>query len=308
MNIRNAQKWYRCATEEFKSVCSEQGSSRLHLEVFVRAITATLFGKDGRSGFPETLYLDCDRLQIIRAQIEDHIFLEVCLDMFAGLLKQFRYQGRSLSTTRQQLVSSLIAIMGDTSVGYGPHQWMANSEALSLEILRQASTLANRTTNYDFDNLSKANQYLRHLFFSTFTTQARNLEAVVLPMILSTMETHSNSSPMELFNKLVPITTSSPIISTLNPTSYFTDTFSSSAHLHPDGRKLSGIANRISHIIILHWRIWSKIAYVQEDAVEPRCTSSSTHQASGARMLSSMRTGEATETETGTAVSHETPL
>ncbi|KZM19248.1 Protein SOSEKI 1 [Ascochyta rabiei] len=306
VNIQTAQKWYGSATEEFSLFCTQQEASRRHLEVFVRGITATLFGKDGRSDFPETMYLDTDRLQIIKAEMEDFVFFEVCLDMFATLLKQFGYQGPSLSTARKQLISSLTAIMGNTSVGYGPHQWMANSEALSLEILRQASTLACRSTTYDFVNLSSANQRLRHLFFSTFTTRARNVEAAVLPAVLTTMEKHNNSSPMELFNNLVPTTTSSTTPSPLTLPTSTTDTSSPTVLLHPDVRKLSDVANRISHIIILHWRVWSKIAYVQDDTTASHPTTAHATQNTDSQIPSSMRTGETTDCEAENHVAHKT--
>lgn len=307
VDMQTAQKWYHCAKTEFIPICStHREPSRLHLEVFVRGVTATLFGKDGRSDLPEAMYLDTDRLQIIKAEIEDHIFFEVCLDMFTTLLKQFGYSGPALSTTRQQVVSSLTAIMGESSVGYGPQQWMTNSEALSLEVLRQASTLAGRATTYDYDNMSRANQHLRHLFFSTFTTQARNLEAAVLPIILATIERHTNSSPMELFNNLVPTTTPTTTLSSTHlsqPTT--TDTFSSYSLLHPDTHKLSDIANRISHIIILHWRVWGNIAYIQDDASESCLSCTQVSNVSEAHVPSSMRTGEAGEAYEEAPVVHE---
>jgi hypothetical protein len=309
VDIHTAQKWYHSASAEFGPLCDTQRKgSRWHLEIFVRAVTATLFGKDGRSDFPEAMYLDTDRLQVIQAEIEDHIFFEVCLDMFATLLKQFGYQGPSLSTTRQQVLSALTAIMGESSVGHGPHHWMANSEVLSLEILRQASTLAGRATTYDYDNMSRANQHLRHLFFSTFTTQAHNLESAVLPMILASIEKHNNSSPMELFNALVPDTTATkPLSSAHHIQSATTDTLSSHCLPHPDTQKLSEIANRISHIVILHWRVWSKIAYVQDDASESRLTSTHAPQVSEVHVPSSMRTGEVTEAFEEAPVIHKAP-
>ena len=306
VDIHTAQKWYHSASAEFSSLCDTQrDSSRLHLEIFVRGVTATLFGKEGRSDFPEAMYLDTDRLQVIKAEIEDHIFFKVCLDMFATLLKQFGYQGSSLSTTRQQVISALTAIMGESSVGYGPHQWMANSEALSLEILRQASTLAARATIYDYDNMSRANQHLRHLFFSTFTTQARNLEFTVLPMILALIEKHNNSSPMELFNLVPTTTTTKPLPSAQHNQPTSTDTLSPFRLLHPDTQQLSDIANRVSHIVILHWRVWSKIAYVQDDASGSRLTSTHPPHAPEAHLPSSMRTGEATEIHEEAPAAHE---
>jgi hypothetical protein len=299
VNIQTAQKWYRSATEEFAPVCTQREASRLHLEIFVRGVTATLFGKDGRSDFPETLYLDAERLQTIKAEIENCIFFEVCLDMFTMLLKQFDYQGSNLLSARQQLVSSLTAIMGEMSLGCGPLRWMANSEALSLEILRQASTLAGQSTIYDYENLSSANSHLRHLFFSFFTTQARNFEAAILPKVLATMDRHSNSSPMELFNNLVPSTTLPSAQATT------IDTFPFHQILHPDARKLSDIANRISHIIILHWRIWGSIAYVQDDASGSSAAPTIASHNPEAHVPSSMRTGESQDCTSDAHVTHE---
>lgn len=253
------------------------------------------------------MYLDLERLQVIKAEIEDHVFFEVCLDMFATLLKQFGYQGPSLSTTRQQLVSSLVAIMGELSVGYGLHQWTSNSEALSLEILRQASNLAGRATAYDHETLASANQLLRHMFFSTFTTQARNLEAALIPNILATIDKHNGSSPMDLFNNLVSNTASTPLPCVHNTQPTPTDTFFSHRILHPDINKLSDIANRISHIVILHWRVWGRIAYVPEDATTSQSLLMSAVQAKDAPVPSHMKTGEAPETYEEAHVACEEP-
>lgn len=267
-------------------------------------MTATLFGNDGWPHFPESMYLDIDRLQIIKAEVADHVFFEVCLEMFNNLLKQSGYQGPSSSATRHQLVNALTAIMGESGVGCGPYDRMANSEALSLEILRQASTITGRATTYNYDNMSRANEHLRHLFSSTFTTRVRNLESVVLPIILATIDKHINSSPMELFNTLVPIatTTTTPPSAQLDQST--TDTFSSHSLLHPDPHKLLGVAHRISHIIILHWRVWSNIAYVQDDASEPCPTSTPATQVPEAHVPHIMKTGEAAESyEEGTRCS-----
>ena len=310
VNIDATQKWYQSAVEEFTADCAAQHNSpRLHLEVFVRGLTATLFGRDGRSDFPEAMYLDADRLYVIKAEIETHVFFEVCLEMFVALAKQFGFQGPTLSATRQQLVTSLTAIMGESNMGYGPHQWMASSEALSLEILRQASNLAGRATAYDFDNLSSANQHLRHLFFSTFTTQARKVEAAMLPTILATIDKYNNCPPMELFNSLTPTATRKPCspLPLQSMQSTTADTFSPYNLLHPDGHKLLDMTKRISHIVILHWRIWSKIAYVQDDAITSHFGLTLAPHTADTSVPTRMKTGEAPETYEETHAVHEEP-
>jgi len=187
---------------------------------------------------------------------------EVCMEMYTQLARQLGYQGSMTLAIGQQLRTALSAIMGE-AVGHGPQQWMLNSEALSLEILRQASHLAGQTPSCSFDHMAEANQHLRTLFVRRSSWHASRLEASLLPQILANVDRHSTSSPIELFNALVSISPSMPPLPSLSRPN-IADTFAF-AHLHPETAKLTDLANRVTHIILLHWRIWGPIAYVMED-------------------------------------------
>lgn len=317
VNINIVHGWFTDAVEEFGPQCLPRPSagSVFELEVFTRAVSAICFGRDGRGDFPETFFLDQDRLRALKAEIDDLVMFEVCMDMFIARARQFGYEGVLTLAIEQQLRAAISAIMGD-AMGHGPQQWMMNSEALSLEALRQASLLAGQPFDYSLDRMTEANKNLRLLFVRRSAYHAARLEDSLLPQILANIDRYSASSPIDLFNNLVSISPSMPPLPALLRSSS-PDTFAV-AQLHPETAKLTDLANRISHIILLHWRIWGPIAYVQDDdmqtsspntsadanvAPSPTRPSTSTVDQE-ANVPTSMRAGESHEPGQDTHISH----
>lgn len=150
------------------------------------------------------------------------------------------------------------------ALGHGSQQWVVNSENLSLEILRQASCLIGQQQAHHFSMLSKINHQLCQLLLDKNSHHAVVLENSFLPQILAGARRHSTSSPMELFSSLVSSSPSTPPPSAYPPPSITVDTFVP-GHLQHEATKMADIANRITHIIVLHWRVWGSIAYVPEE-------------------------------------------
>jgi hypothetical protein len=288
------------------------------LETFVRTVVAQLFNKNGRHTFPETFYLDQDRLRTLKAEIEDLIHLEVCMDAFTSMLKQSGYDGSMPPAVRRRLHSALFAIMSDV-LGYGSHQWVANSEALSLELLRQASHVTGRPVSYSHESLSHANSYLLDMFHDSFQTHNPRLHSSLLERVIMCTSRNFNSHPTDLFNNLVPAAKSVP-----PQTSHFlhlqsNDTSSPQHAMNLETAQWQDITNRITHIILLHWRVWERIAYVQDDeAQQSPATSANSPQSQSAssasshasehdaQMVTTMKTGEAPDSGPDAPVAHET--
>ncbi|KAF1833366.1 camp-mediated signaling protein Sok [Decorospora gaudefroyi] len=272
VNINIAQSWFADAVEEIGPQCLPRPKAGpcFQLEIFTRAVVATSFGRDGRSDFPDTFFLDHDRLGALKAEVDDLVMFEVCMDMFIALARQFGYDGHLSLAIDQQLRTAIAAIMAEAA-GHGRQQWMMNSEALSLEILRQASCLVGQSPTFSFDRMADVNRNLRALFMRRSAYHAARLEAALLPQILGSVDRHSTSSPMDLFTSLVPLSLfpSLPPLPTLSRPST-SDTFDFT-HLHPETAKLTDLINRLTHIILLHWRVWGPIAYLQDD--EPQHSS-----------------------------------
>jgi hypothetical protein len=293
----------------------------VQLEVFVRAVLAQLFNRNGRHEFPDTFYLDQDRLRTLKAEVEDLIHFEVCVSVFRTLLRERDYNGVITTPIRQQLHTSLMAIMGETG-GYGSQQWNIQREALSLELVRQALVVTGHTLSFDHATLSETNELLHTGFQQSFNTHDRDLEHILLQQVLACVRRHANSTATELFNDLVP----SGHTTSHKPTPFAHLTAPNTPRPNPESAKWQDIAKRITHTTILHWRVWDRIAYLQEDG-SSRSSSPPTDAFStsmpppthsvppppqsseqDSQMVTTMRTGESLEAGHDTHITPETPF
>jgi hypothetical protein len=197
------------------------------------------------------------------------VLFNICFVMFGLLLKEFGYSGPVSHARKHQLRASLLAIVGE-GVSRSPQQWMTNSEPISLELVRQSLAMAGLPPSFNLDRLQKANLHLRAMLYTTFSDHAASLEATMLPQIVALVDRHVQSSPMDLFNNLT--TLPAPPLP-LAPSHILPPTHHNSNHtLPPHSEQFTDIPSRITHIILLHWRTWGPIAYVQdnENPVAPR--------------------------------------
>lgn len=259
VNFEAAQSWWTIVVQDLQTrhALPLKATTRSALDMFSQAVVSSLFPRSIRKELPDTFYLDSDRLRILRSEIEDLIHFEVCFSLFDQLRKDFGHDGAVSNATKRHIRSSLSAIMGET-MGHGSQAWLYNSESLSLEIYRQAQVIAGRAPVLNHQQLHTTNECLRSMFDNTLTSHATTLEAVLLPQVHACIKKHSNSSPTELYNNLVatPPPTSIP---SFIPAPSTTDTFSLINNTPQD--RLSDLSKRISHIILLHWRIWAPIVY-----------------------------------------------
>ncbi|KAJ4294387.1 Protein SOSEKI 1 [Kalmusia sp. IMI 367209] len=267
VNVDAAQEWWTFAVQEFQQLYPSTMSNtpRTQSEIFARAVVSDLFSRNSQQEqreLPDTFYLDFDRLRVLRSEIEDLVHFDICFTMFEQLLKEFGYSGTVSDGTKCHLRSSLAAIIGE-GVGQGLYSWMCNSEPLSLEIYRQAQLIAGRTPVFSYNTLQNANQRLRSLFVITYASHASTLETAMVQQILSCVNKHHTSSPTELYNSLVVALPPPISMQSFVPSAPVTDTFSFSINTSHD--RFHDLAKRISHLVILHWRVWATIAYVQEN-------------------------------------------
>jgi hypothetical protein len=266
VNVDAAHSWYSIAIEKYRQQCTPQRDvHRFQIDVFVRAVVSTLFSGSPHCDLPETFYLDQDRLRLLKAEVDDLILFDICFEMFGLQLREFGYSGPVPRATKSQLRASLTAIIGE-GISQGPQQWMTNSEPLSLELLRQALAVAGLAPSLNLDMLQKANLRLRVMLDRTFSDHAASLESTILPQILALVDRHIQSSPMDLFNNLITLPSPPP------PPHAQSHTLSASNHIFNNtlafqSEQFTDLSNRLTHIILLHWRVWGPIAYVLDDAM-----------------------------------------
>lgn len=322
VNIEAAHNWYANAIYACPPECVSRDMNPTHrqLVVFAHAVVANLFEKDGRGSFPETFYLDQERLQSLQIEIDDIVCFDICLDLFDKLAEQLGRSDSVPTFTKQQVRTSLTAIMGE-ALGYGPQQWLMNSEALSLELLRQASRMTGSQSAPHFDHLAEVNLQLRHLLIDGRTKHVADLKASFLPQVIACIQRYSASSPLDLYNNLVSTV---PVTSTSRPalSRHLIANASVPTQLDQESAKVIIMVNRLSHIILLHWRIWKPIAYhpdetsytsaMPDDISATKASSSpgptppsSANAGVESQVPTSMRTGEPRDPAQETHVTHQ---
>lgn len=323
VDIDAAQAWY--ARTACAPPCERSSRSRkipLQFDLFVSAVVSELVGSSRCHGFPSIFYLDQDRLDLIQAEIEDLVHVEACMHTFADFLKQLDHKPGVAATSRQQLQNHLRAIMGNSTV-FGSSQWIANSKALSLEILRQAVQLSGQTISYSHDASSKANQRLLQRF-AKCGAHVLSLKETLLEKVLMCTNQYYHSTPTDWFNNLVPTTgTVREHRGSRFPHLHVCSTSPNDHLLENEALTWQNLTNRLAHIILLHWRVWGRIAYVQDGCsvqssfslVQNAPTSShSVHSTVESPQLSQQNpklvavreTGESLETGQETLLPHET--
>jgi hypothetical protein len=282
VNLEAAQQWYSSEQQRLRVLQNPtpKDSMRFHLEVFVRAVVSLLFSHNPLEEFPETFYLDQDRLRNLRTVLHDLVYFEICFDLFDQLLRRLGYQGSTSHSIRHVLRTSLSAILGD-GAGHTLQQWMMNCEHISLELVRHALHTCGFTRTYDARLVSETTDCLHHMMLVSFPVHAATLEASITDQILSCVNSHAHSSPLDLFNALVAPSNPTPP----PPPPQYTSTTPQvvSDTLSPYVDQLLDITNRIAHIILLHWRTWGPIVYVipKDDHATPLSISTSESQAKG---------------------------
>jgi hypothetical protein len=137
---------------------------------------------------------------------------------------------------------------------------------VSIQIARQAARYCRKSYELDSNLIDQAESHLKTLLEiarqndATSKEYAKQLKGELVKAVLHTIrdEKYLKMSTWDLFNALVPASTT-PI----NPSALGSTQSQLATRKHD-------IVRRITHIAVLHWRIWAPIVYLNEDFPTPQ--------------------------------------
>jgi hypothetical protein len=224
------------------------------LPTFARAVTATLFATGPAAAFPETFYLDSERLRLIAAELQDAVAESICADMLSTTLA---LQGRAPPTPPQALAcrTTLRALL-DSSAPHGLLAWTRAAPAIALEISRHAARIARTPFSPDHVALNAATEELCQAFRDGWSAHAERVKEGMERRVLDVVEKHRSVGAMELFERLVPTSTpaSGSGVGVLGAEG-------TGDVVDGEVGAGTGLPGRIAHLVLLHWRVWGAIAY-----------------------------------------------
>ncbi|KAH7061364.1 T-complex protein 11-domain-containing protein [Macrophomina phaseolina] len=265
--IERSQCWFTQHAITCRSIPADRGARDRGLRVIVRGLLSLLTSSDRQGSFPETFYLDFDRLRILRAEFRDQVYLGVATETFKSLLRRIGFT-RSVPDNYVQALReavSAIVVVNEVAGTSSNQHWLVNIDNISLEIVRHALSLNGAEACYNAELVEATADRLRYLirpeFGMVFHEQASAMRESLTARVMNSTESFVSSSPVDIFNSLINSHGSSAA-NTVPAPSFATQ----EERGGPEAGFLDDIARRVAHIAVLHWRIWGSIVYSQTAA------------------------------------------
>lgn len=237
------------------------GCEPTHLRALTRGLIMDVIYNDTATFCPPTFYLDADRLRCMRTELHTRIYHVICRDVLMEIMETadrnvLRREWASLKAC-DTLTISVAAIVGAQG------KFADKIENIAAEIVRVLCDAEGRSP-HDADLISVAEHKLHASLRQdcpVFREHAMDLADRLIPKVQASVHDHSKLSAIDLQDMLVPQVASQkhssmgfgahcePVPATVTP---FADDLD------------ADLIRRFTHIIALHWQVWSTLVYLPE--------------------------------------------
>lgn len=242
LDPKSARKWFkelrRKHRHEYKS----------DFEIFI--FGAVMLCKSPCKAIPTTFTYDKDRLVCLRNEVLDLTQLRICIDTFEELA--ISRQGRQPTATKSTEISDRLLLLMSSEDG-NSEGVACHLDEIATEIARAASGVSTEVKSQDADNLDL--QYV----LDRLETRLADEQFSVMGKVLEELIEGTMHYAFQ-FQKLDTLQVS-------NAQRVWT-TKRSSKSLTP-APEIEDIARRMAHIIVIHWAVWAKLVYLEDDEVKP---------------------------------------
>ncbi|KAF7193523.1 Protein SOK1 [Pseudocercospora fuligena] len=231
-----------------------------HLDALTFGLIRDMLNNDLANMCPQTFYLDTDRLRALRVELHSRVYHYVCRDV----LKEITPPGMSavdFAKACDMLQNSIAAIVGVQG------RFADRFDNIAVEIVRVSLVARGQTPPFDVELLNVVEQKLAEYLqpdSESFTRHAAVLTRNLVPKVQARVAEHVRMSALDLQDMLVPQVTSTNRNSmgfgaVMEP--------APSAPVTPADAD-EDIIRRFTHIIALHWQVWSELVYLANDPLK----------------------------------------
>ena len=239
LDVTRSLEWYDTVVQDdlSNSDCSE-----VNITDFARAVVEIV--SEYNSSPPSTFIFDFDRLRTLQVQFRKCMYQIICREAFLWCLRRKKYT----ATVPLETCHSLLHRISNIGQLDGPniHSSMQAGGNVALEIAREANRICGTRTLPDESLVED----IKHWLFLKWDVKSdiyQRYEDYLCNLLDDLVD-----QELEQIAKLTPL-------QILNHRA--TPQSNSEAAKELDGVK--GIAQRIAHITVLHWRVWAPILYLQ---------------------------------------------
>jgi hypothetical protein len=255
IDVAKARLWI----EDEMSVPLPDGRNLTHLEALTSGVLKSLTFYEHSSGYPQTFYLDVDRMRGLRLDIHSSAYHLVCRDVLIAMAGP--------KAIRDELIQAINALHITIAAIVGIHgRFMDRVSNIAAEIMRIVLLLEHRSPPFDSTLLGFVEQQLEndlHPGSSAFQKHCQDLYDRLLPKIQASVEQNAKAGAVHLQDKLVPAVT----LSTQSQPFGFGAVLAPTPVVPPSDPD-EELVRRFTHLIVLHWQVWADMAYLASDEAQ----------------------------------------
>jgi len=242
-----SQKWYREARNNHQK-CQPSIQQSLKFEplgALIHGILRECTRQEKITDPPDTLTYDRLRMERLQEDVQDIIYLHICVHVFKGFIHQ-HFSDRELPPGAYKTLQwRIITIVENDNSGSRSESWRVQIEAVAMEITRAAYVECGlkHYTILD-DDFESTTRYLRRAFApESYGILANKLHTKLEQMTFTHASIFQERSPLQI----------------------------SEAQKHWQQSRLDknpwqadaeDVARRVAHIAVLHWNVWAELVYL----------------------------------------------
>ncbi len=251
ITTQESQEWYDEARKEHQACQSllEPNDQRQPFKALVHGIVQRCTRRH-REPLPATLAYDKGRLKKLRDDVQDSIYLRICLKVFNDLLSKRFGAGRVAAGIYQTLEGRLVTLVGKRPAQSRRETWEAEIQDVGMEITRAAFKMCRQGHRQIPDEAFEWTiAYLRGAFAEGYGPIAKEIhERLEQTTFLYTA----------IFQEKTPLQMS-------EAQKLWEQTRTETRLWRADAED---IARRVAHMSILHWRVWASLVYLRGEEDE----------------------------------------
>ncbi|MCJ1475393.1 hypothetical protein MMC13_004055 [Lambiella insularis] len=236
LHVEDARQWYNSTIHQ-----EQPRNSENCLAAFARPVIDLVVESEPQ--FPTTFIFDFDRLRALRADFQSCMYQELCCKALDRLL----HSSSHLATPPQDSYSSLLHRISAIQISLStPNNQPVPSDEVALEIVRTALSICNNPHLPSDTDVAATRAFLDSATDAASAPYEQlqcSLCADLEDIVDEELDTIAAFSPLQILNYYHPSST------------------------HPRSAALRGglqdVGERLAHIVVLHWRIWAPILYLQ---------------------------------------------
>lgn len=258
LDLAAAEAWYEQAYDRYISGSSIQATDHetvcfeVFLHGFVDLCTSDPYGQ--RS--PITLHYDQGRMQTLRADVQDLVVLQLCIDVFNELLSRLRCRNHVPPLAYATLQNRLLTIAEEETAHSGFIPWSEKSAEIATEITRAAFVASffphpPRIPAGAFDH---THARVQEVFENCYAA----VEAEVLSRLAEETIAHAS-----VFQKM-----SMKDISETQKMYQQQRQGRGDLELSLVVPDMENMSRMLAHMGVIHWQVWRDLAYVKDEEGE----------------------------------------